>query len=111
MFLYTNNKLVTDFQPASPVKTRSLHPNNGLLLEAIVRAERLRRRHGSKGLRNLLFPRQSRLAKDLSHGLEFLDAFGQDSGAKNDLVVAHYFLVVIDVRGAVGAIVTVDALA
>ena len=70
----------------------------------------LRRRHGVERLRALRLPRHLGLAVNLSSWLEVLSALEKD-GAHDDRVWAHDLLVVICVRGAVGAIVAVDGFA
>lgn len=60
---------------------------------------------------NLLLPRKSVLAKDLGGRLEALATLGQETSAQDDGVIAHNGLVVVDVGGAVGAVVAVDVLA
>jgi len=63
----------------------------------------LRRRQSLKSLRDLRLPAHLGLAEDLSRRFEVMAAVEED-GAHDDLV-AHDGLVVVDVRGAVGAVV------
>lgn len=72
-------------------------------------AHPLRRRRPLKGMRHLGLPGEAILAEDLSRDLEVLGAL-QQAGADDDLV-AQDGLVVVDVGGAVGAVVAVDVLA
>lgn len=60
-------------------------------------------------LRNRRLPAQLVLAEDLSRHREILAAL-QQTGAHHDLRAQHG-LVVVDVRGAVGAVVAVDGFA
>jgi len=69
----------------------------------------LRRRQRLESLGNLWLPAHLGLAEDLRRRLELLPAV-QQHGADDDLV-AHDGLVVVDVRGAVGAVVAIDGLA
>ena len=61
-------------------------------------------------MRQLRLPPQPILAEDLSGNGPLLAAV-EESGADDDLVVAHDGLVVVDVGGAVGAVVAVDWVA
>jgi hypothetical protein len=67
----------------------------------------LRRRHGIKRLRKLLLPAKPRLSINLRRGLESRarPVLVQQTSAKHDLVVAEDFLLVVDVRCAVLAVV------
>lgn len=60
---------------------------------------------------NLLLPAESVLAEDLGLWLKGLAAFGEDAGAEDDGVGAGDCLVVVDVGGAVGAVVAVYVVA
>jgi hypothetical protein len=71
----------------------------------------LRRRHGLEASRYLLLPRQARLGIDLRRRLEVLDALVEQTGAQDNVVGAEGLLCVVDVGGAVLAVVAVDALA
>jgi len=67
----------------------------------------LRRRHSLKSLRNLLLPSKPRLSVDLSSRLQSRAnaTIVQQHSAQHNLVVAEGFLLVVDVRGAVLAVV------
>jgi hypothetical protein len=67
----------------------------------------LRRRHGVESLSDFRLPCQLGLAEDFSRWLELLAAIEQD-GAQYDGVWAHDLLVMVDVTGAIGAVVAVD---
>jgi hypothetical protein len=72
----------------------------------------LRRRQSLERLRDLFLPPQSCLAEDLSSGLQSsIKALLEQASAQHDGIVAHDFLVVVDMRGAVLAKVAVDTLA
>ena len=71
----------------------------------------LLRRKNLKGGGNLLLPAHLVLAEDLGTDWEALAALGQKTCADDDCIVPHDLLMVIRVRGAVGAVVAVDALA
>jgi len=60
---------------------------------------------------NLLLPAKSVLAEDLGLGLKGLAALGEDASAEDDGVGAGDCLVVVDVGGAVGAVVAVYVVA
>lgn len=64
-----------------------------------------------KGVCNLLLPRQLRLSVDLSGWLEGFTLVPKQDSARDDLVIAHDGLMVVHMRGTVGAIVAVDVLA
>lgn len=68
-------------------------------------------RQDGEGLGNLLLPAETILSEDLGCGLEGLAGLGEDTCAEDDGVVTHDGLVVVDVGGAVGAVVAVDVLA
>jgi hypothetical protein len=75
-------------------------------------APRLRRRHRLESLRNLRYPTQPRLSKDLRGRLNRpVNTLLQQTRTQHNLVVTHDFLVVVHVRSAVGAVVAVDAFA
>ena len=67
----------------------------------------LLRRKDLKSRSNLLLPRHADLPIDLSTELQVLSIVEQD-GANDVLVIAHDGLVVVDVGGAVAAVVAVD---
>lgn len=77
----------------------------------VVPSPPLRRRQSLEGLRNLLLPLQLGLAIDFGADVEILAAFRQQGGTEDDGVWAHDLLMVVDVGGAVWAIVAVDRLA
>lgn len=66
--------------------------------------------HDLEGLSNLLFPRHLVLAEDLSRDWQLL-ATVEQNGAKHNRVRTHGLLVVVDVGGALRAVVAVDSLA
>lgn len=71
----------------------------------------LRRRHALEASGDLLLPWQAHLGVDLRRRLEVLDSLVQQTGAKDDAVGAERLLCVVDVGGAVLAVVAVDTLA
>ena len=66
-------------------------------------------RPSRQGLRDLLLPVEAVLAVDLEADGVVLGQVEQ--GGADDVLVAHDGLVVVDVRGAVGAVVAVDGFA
>ena len=77
----------------------------------MLRRAHLRRRHSLERSRNLLLPRQTDLGVNLGRRLEVLDTLVEQTGAQDDAVRAERLLCVVHVRGAVLAVVAVDALA
>lgn len=71
----------------------------------------LRRRHRLKSLGNLLLPSKPRLSVNLRGGLEACTqtAVVQEDGAQDD-VLGHDVLLVVDVRGAVLAVILIATL-
>lgn len=74
-------------------------------------ASHLRRREDIEGLGNFGLPAELVLAVDLGGDRELLAGVGRDAGAGDDGVRAHNLLVVVDVGGAVRAVVAVDGVA
>lgn len=81
------------------------------LIDSWLCNQDLRRGHTLEASSNLLLPWQANLGVDLRRRLEVLDALIEQASPEHDAVGAQRLLRVVDMRGAVLAVVAVDTLA